>query len=186
MFINGDKCFDCFCSQNLVSLSKEKLSMRETCFKLSSDIARDGSKNKPRNLNTSLDSTPSQRSSLPDIPLTPRERQLLEQTSACVLDRHSHSSENVLKDTPPPKPPHPDRYVILGLIYCSDLHFFRVSVDGFPPPLPPKKRHKQHEDLGGLKNSLENLSFRSKSPGDSSSLFSESAGSMDSMLNHSR
>jgi hypothetical protein len=59
-----------------------------------------------------------QRTSLPDIPLTPRERQILEQTSSTVLDRHSHgsvphsqSSESILSDTsPPPKPPHPERY----------------------------------------------------------------------------
>jgi len=59
-----------------------------------------------------------QRSSLPDIPLTPRERQILEQTSSSVLDRHVHgtvthsqSSESILNDaSPPPKPPLPGRY----------------------------------------------------------------------------
>jgi len=52
-----------------------------------------------------------QRNSLPDIPLTPRERQILEQTAASSsLVRSSHSSESILRDSsPPPKPPLPDR-----------------------------------------------------------------------------
>lgn len=56
----------------------------------------------------------SQRSSLPDIPLTPRERQILEQTSLSVIQHHlprqSLSSESILQDNgPPPKPPLPIR-----------------------------------------------------------------------------
>lgn len=42
-----------------------------------------------------------QRVSLPDIPLTPREREILEQTS-------NHSFDTV-DSTPPSKPPLPDR-----------------------------------------------------------------------------
>lgn len=56
---------------------------------------------------------PQQRNSLPDIPLTPREREILAQTSGgnSVGIRNSHSSESVLGDPnqPPPKPPLPDR-----------------------------------------------------------------------------
>lgn len=52
--------------------------------------------------------------------------------------------------------------------------------------MPPKKRQKQLEDLCGVKNSIECLSLRSKSPEDSSSLLSASGGSLDSVLNHSR
>lgn len=58
---------------------------------------------------------PAQRNSLPDIPLTPRERQILEQTSgpSCMV-RSSHSTESILRDaSPPPKPPLPDGYVKL-------------------------------------------------------------------------
>lgn len=43
-----------------------------------------------------------QRVSLPDIPLTPREREILEQTS-------NHSFDTV-DAAPPSKPPLPDRY----------------------------------------------------------------------------
>lgn len=50
----------------------------------------------------------SQRTSLPDISLTPRERDILEQSSANV--RPSFSTESILRDSsPPPKPPLPNR-----------------------------------------------------------------------------
>lgn len=41
----------------------------------------------------------SQRNSLPDIPLTPREREILEQTSCITpsMVRSSHSTESVLR-----------------------------------------------------------------------------------------
>lgn len=63
-----------------------------------------------------------QRTSLPDIPLTPRERDILEQTQVKQL-RTSHSIESILRDSspPPPKPPLPER-------------------SSNPPPLPPKRR----------------------------------------------
>lgn len=156
--------------QNLVSLTKDKLAVRDSTYKLSTD-ALTNHVHKPRTLSDKGALDIGQRSSLPDIPLTPREREILEQTSAFVLERHSQSTENVLRDSPPPKPPHPDR----------------VHLDAsFPPPLPPKKRQKQLEDLCGIKNSIECLSLRSKSPEDSSSLLSASGGSLDSVLNHSR
>uniref|UniRef100_A0A1B6CP57 CRK SH3-binding GNRP n=1 Tax=Clastoptera arizonana TaxID=38151 RepID=A0A1B6CP57_9HEMI len=103
-----------------------------------------------------------QRSSLPDIPLTPRERQILEQTSQSVIQRHagqhSISSESILHDDmPPPKPPLPNR------IWCSES----------PPPLPPKRKA-----AGGPPSlSLERLSLGSEN--------TSSLGSMDSMLNAS-
>lgn len=50
-----------------------------------------------------------QRTSLPDIPLTPRERDILEQSQTKHL-RTSHSIESILRDSsPPPKPPLPER-----------------------------------------------------------------------------
>lgn len=54
--------------------------------------------------------SPAQRNSLPDIPLTPRERQILEETAIVPgMVRSSHSSESILRDpSPPPKPPLPD------------------------------------------------------------------------------
>ncbi|XP_016948385.1 guanine nucleotide-releasing factor 2 isoform X2 [Drosophila biarmipes] len=62
-----------------------------------------------------------QRTSLPDIALTPKERDILEQHNVNPM-RGSHSTESILRDTsPPPKPPLPNR--------ASN-----------PPPLPPKRR----------------------------------------------
>lgn len=59
-----------------------------------------------------------------------------------------------------------------------------------PPPLPPKKRNRAHQLLDEsesvLSSSLDRISLRSRSPEDSSSLLSASAGSLDSALNHSR
>lgn len=50
-----------------------------------------------------------QRTSLPDIPLTPRERDILDQSQSKNL-RTSHSIESILRDSsPPPKPPLPGR-----------------------------------------------------------------------------
>lgn len=157
----------CYCLQNLVGLSKDKLAMRETCLKLSADISRDSVKAKPRTLNTSLDSTPSQRSSLPDISLTPRERQLLEQTSACVLDRHSHSSENVLKDTPPPKPPHPDRYVFFYFVWSIKSLLVFISeflLMAFPHRCLLKKGISSMKTCVVLKIVLKIWAFEVKAP----------------------
>nr|XP_017030510.1 guanine nucleotide-releasing factor 2 isoform X2 [Drosophila kikkawai] len=62
-----------------------------------------------------------QRTSLPDIGLTPKERDSLEQCNVNPM-RGSHSTESILRDSsPPPKPPLPNR--------ASN-----------PPPLPPKRR----------------------------------------------
>uniref|UniRef100_A0A182QIF9 CRK SH3-binding GNRP n=1 Tax=Anopheles farauti TaxID=69004 RepID=A0A182QIF9_9DIPT len=138
----------------------------------------------------------SQRTSLPDITLTPRERDILEQTSMKTV-RASHSTESILRDSsppPPPKPPLPDR-----------------SQEP-PPPLPPKrksqhaKNHSFHDTsdtstlfqlagvggVGAVAGStggsigLDRMSLRSRSPEDNCSLLSASAGSLDSALNHSR
>lgn len=64
------------------------------------------------------------------------------------------------------------------------------SSSGVPPPLPPKRRTRTQqlydESEGFLASSLDRVSLRSRSPEDSSSLLSASAGSLDSALNHSR
>lgn len=100
-----------FLFQNLVALAKDKIGEQNN--KCSSEQS---SSNKPATLERSSTCSVElpQRNSLPDIPLTPRERQILEQTSQSVMDRHnthiSHSSESILRDdTPPPKPPLPIR-----------------------------------------------------------------------------
>ncbi|CAG9783085.1 unnamed protein product [Diatraea saccharalis] len=97
-----------------------------------------------------------QRNSLPDIPLTPKERSLLtgESGNETAGVRASHSSESVLDapDTPPPKPARPSRKIELA------------------PPLPPKR--KSANDNSHLALSIDRLSLQS-----------HSSGSLDSMLN---
>ncbi|XP_067641660.1 guanine nucleotide-releasing factor 2 isoform X4 [Eurosta solidaginis] len=121
-----------------------------------------------------------QRTSLPDITLTPKERDILEKTNSNPI-RASHSTESILRDTsPPPKPPLPNR----------------------PPPLPPKRRSQQQQqqqqqnshsksinsdldwssDVSLINYGVDyNLSVRSHSPDENSSQCS-----LDSDLNHSR
>ncbi|KAJ8984636.1 hypothetical protein NQ317_009864 [Molorchus minor] len=117
---------------------------------------------------------------------SPPGEEILEQTSYVTLTmaRNSHSTESILRDSsPPPKPPLPESLCKSDPISCVT-----------PPPLPPKKKNYRLQQLmdGGysmdhspITSSLERVSMRSKSPEDSISLLSESAGSVDSMLNHS-
>ncbi|KAJ0181119.1 hypothetical protein K1T71_003204 [Dendrolimus kikuchii] len=97
-----------------------------------------------------------QRNSLPDIPLTPKERSLLtgESGTEAAGVRASHSSESVLDapDSPPPKPARPNRKIEPA------------------PPLPPKRKSANDNSLLGL--SIDRLSLQS-----------HSSGSLDSMLN---
>ncbi|XP_049538800.1 guanine nucleotide-releasing factor 2 isoform X2 [Anopheles darlingi] len=157
---------------NLVNLANEKLN------------DRDGNKQHIASSNTLQRPTVdvvSQRTSLPDIPLTPRERDLLEQTCLKTV-RASHSTESILRESsePPPKPPLPDR-------------------SNEPPPLPPKRKSQHSKNLSFHDTSecnsdstflgcgaLDRMSLRSRSPEDNSSLLSASAGSLDSALNNSR
>ncbi|XP_050293890.1 guanine nucleotide-releasing factor 2 isoform X2 [Anthonomus grandis grandis] len=162
--------------KSLIELAQEKIERQQlTSYKTT-----------PRSSlsSTTLESQ-SQRNSLPDIPLTPREREILAQTSSIP---HSHSTESILRDpdSPPPKPPLPPH-----MRNRSDS-----SSCVTPPPLPPKKKNQQrynnlidHDcsslDNSAICNSLERVSLRSKSPEDSISLRSEETGSIDSMLNNS-
>ncbi|XP_072752997.1 guanine nucleotide-releasing factor 2 isoform X5 [Anoplolepis gracilipes] len=149
--------------KNLVALAHEKIANKQKPASVANS-----------NRTSGYGSELTQRNSLPDIPLTPRERQILEQTATnSSLVRSSHSSESILRDSsPPPKPPLPD------------------SSSGTPPPLPPKRRMRTQQLLDEseslLASSLDRVSLRSRSPEDSSSLLSASAGSLDSALNHSR
>ncbi|XP_055526373.1 guanine nucleotide-releasing factor 2 isoform X3 [Wyeomyia smithii] len=160
---------------NLVNLANEKLS-----DKAAGSTANANHTHSSNTLQRPAVDIASQRTSLPDIPLTPRERDILEKTSLKTV-RASHSTESILRDSsPPPKPPLPDR-----------------GQD--PPPLPPKrksqhsKNHSFHETSDCNSDSaflgcgaLDRMSLRSRSPEDNSSLLSASAGSLDSALNHSR
>lgn len=164
--------------QQLANLANEKLAEQQ---KLSNNSTSHGpgghySKTTPNTLQRPVIDVAAQRTSLPDIPLTPRDRDILEQTAAANV-RPSFSTENILRDTdsPPPKPPLPNRH--------TD-----------PPPLPPKRRPTKpnssfHElDAANegmfLQLGVDRTSLRSRSPEDNSSLLS--AGSLDSALNHSR
>lgn len=62
---------------------------------------------------STISSEPSHyRVSLPDIPLTPHELKILEETSYAVIDRNGSSPRICdVNDTPPGKPPLPHRYV---------------------------------------------------------------------------
>lgn len=140
--------------QNLVEIANEKVLERE----------KNGSLTAKTSTNSNLLQRPEvncQRTSLPDIPLTPRERDILEQSQAKNL-RTSHSIESMLRDSsPPPKPPLPERYVeewkqknslakqrlplnvllpIDTLIQFFVLLFSLSRRASNPPPLPPKRK----------------------------------------------
>ncbi|XP_066141554.1 guanine nucleotide-releasing factor 2 isoform X3 [Euwallacea fornicatus] len=162
--------------KELIELAQEKIKQqRLTVYKTT-----------PRSsLSNNLDNQ-SQRNSLPDIPLTQREREILAQTSDLSI-RSSHSTESILRDSdsPPPKPPLP--------VNLRNRNNSNSCIT--PPPLPPKKKNQRlhhlidndcHSiDSSPICTSLERVSLRSKSPEDSVSLLSEETGSIDSMLNHS-
>ncbi|XP_059619002.1 guanine nucleotide-releasing factor 2 isoform X2 [Phlebotomus argentipes] len=155
--------------ENLLQVSNAKLTERVSSSS-QSPVVRTSS----NTLQRPMIDVASQRTSLPDIPLTPRERDILEQQSSRIV-RSSHSTESILRDTsPPPKPPLPSR--------LTD-----------PPPLPPKPKQRAGlvdsdtaSDLTLPTTTNERSSWRSKSPEDNSSLLSASAGSLDSALNQSR
>lgn len=203
--------------QNLVSLAQDQIANRETSIKSTANHVNHYHLIPVDHRSSSYALDIPHRNSLPDIPLTPRERQILEQTSVSILERpshnsisHSQSSESILNDlSPPPKPPLPNRLFMDG----------SEAPSGDPPPLPPKRRNKPHHNQSsshqhftdldnsahddsaanssltdtlnsssntGLAASFDRISLRSKSPEDTSSCLSASAGSLDSVLNHSR
>ncbi|XP_065201005.1 guanine nucleotide-releasing factor 2 isoform X2 [Planococcus citri] len=105
--------------QNLVTVVGDKISEREN-----RSIQSESSTSSRC---STVSSDPSHyRVSLPEITMSPNERQLLEQTTHIVLERHLPSRILVQEtsETPPPKPPLPNR-----------------TVGESPPPLPPKKRN---------------------------------------------
>ncbi|XP_037938642.1 guanine nucleotide-releasing factor 2 isoform X5 [Teleopsis dalmanni] len=167
--------------KNLVSLAQQKLKEKEhNSFDLASSSQEKAIIN---TANNSLMRPPIElagRTSLPDITLTPKERDILEKTNSNPI-RASHSTESILRDTsPPPKPPLPNR---------SDN----------PPPIPPKRRSQQQQknrisnnisinsnldcgsDISILNVGVDHLSVRSRSPDENSSQCS-----LDSALNQSR
>lgn len=169
--------------QQLADLANEKLA--EQRVNGGGKIGAQKAPGTPNTLQRPVIDVSAQRTSLPDIPLTPRERDQLEQVSSTAV-RPSFSSENLICDaSPPPKPPLPIRY--------TD-----------PPPLPPKRRPStsasvkvmaaaaadllldQEQFLQCGSGGIDRNSLRSRSPEDNSSLLSASAGSLDSALNHSR
>lgn len=167
---------------NLVSLANEKIHERDNSI-VSFTHSLPATNSSCNTLQRPSIDVAGQRTSLPDIPLTPRERDILEQSSNKQI-RTSHSTESILRESsPPPKPPLPNR-------------------SNNPPPLPPKRRNQQKSnyqndmplttDLNTLDSTqtthlscgLDRMSLRSRSPDDNSSLLSVS--SLDSALNHSK
>ncbi|XP_056640209.1 guanine nucleotide-releasing factor 2 isoform X1 [Diorhabda sublineata] len=160
--------------KDIITLVQEKASHQHISYKTT-----------PRSSYCTNLEMPAQRNSLPDIPLTPREREIIEQNSVIQNKvRSSHSTESILREpSPPPKPPLPEN------LRKSEQNNLIT-----PPPLPPKKKNLKMQQLvdecafvdhSPSSNSFERISLRSKSPDDSISILSESAGSIDSMLNHS-
>lgn len=107
--------------QNLLKLSNEKLSTKD----------RSGTAKNSNSLDMLQKPTVDangQRTSLPEISLTPNQRDLLEKSQTNTM-RSSHSTESILRESsPPPKPPLPNRI-------------------SNPPPIPPKRRSfiKNHQ-----------------------------------------
>lgn len=152
----------------------------------------------PNGIYSSKGDSNSHRNSLPELPLTPRERQILESTripdngAATVVSTavppkgplcHSASSDSILSsalrpDFPPPKPPLPHLMPPRSQLGGS-------SLDTVAPPLPPKKKSGT---LSSNSNLLEPLSAALRSPlfGDwqGSSTIS-GASSFESCLHHS-
>lgn len=169
---------------NLVSLANEKITERDNSIVSYTQSLPATCNSSCNTLQRPAIDVAGQRTSLPDIPLTPRERDILEQSSNKSI-RTSHSTESILRDSsPPPKPPLPNRNIN-------------------PPPLPPKRRSQQQKvyqndclpgagvsvdfnahDSSHLTSGFDRMSMRSRSPDDNSSLLSVS--SLDSALNHSK
>ncbi|XP_055909249.1 guanine nucleotide-releasing factor 2 isoform X4 [Eupeodes corollae] len=161
--------------KNLVGLAQQKLKEKE---EINLKYAATSSENKisPNNLMRPPVEMVGQRTSLPDIPLTPKDRDILEKANSNPI-RATHSTESILRDSsPPPKPPLPNRSI-------------------GAPPLPPKRRGQQIQnntssinseldfssDFSMLNYGVDHLSVRSRSPDENSSQCS-----LDSALNHSR
>lgn len=99
--------------QNLVILANEKIAESSNASSKKADLCN--------SVQSSVMSTISLRTSLPDIPLTQRERDIMEQTAVTKQKlRTSNSTESVVRNTPPSKPTK-----------------MRSSIN-LPPPLPPK------------------------------------------------
>ncbi|XP_076358426.1 rap guanine nucleotide exchange factor 1-like [Tachypleus tridentatus] len=125
------------------------------------------------------------RSSLPDIPLTPRELEILEKTKFTELHQkktpletkghHSTSSDSILnscsqqvkEDIPPPKPPLPSKKD-LNLYYL-----FNTRHSESAPPIPPKKRNVN----GPMTSSQSDVGDSSKSPYDGQNSWGNMSGS---------
>lgn len=100
--------------QNLVILANEKIAGSSTVCSTKADKCNSLQ-------NCAQSNAINLRTSLPDIPLTQRERDILEQTAAIKQKlRTSNSTESVIRNSPPAKPTK-----------------MRSSLN-LPPPLPPK------------------------------------------------
>ena len=98
--------------QNLVILANEKIEGNSNANSKKTDMCN--------SLQSCTTNSISLRTSLPDIPLTQRERDILEQTAVIKQKlRTSNSTESVIRNSPPSKPT-------------------KMRSSMIPPPLPPK------------------------------------------------
>ncbi|KAM7346903.1 C3G guanyl-nucleotide exchange factor isoform 3-T3 [Cochliomyia hominivorax] len=155
--------------RNLATLAQQKLKEREelafqydtTSTDSQISTSSGGSNNSHNLLMRPSVEVAGQRTSLPDITMTPKERDTLEKTISNPI--RSHSTESILRDTsPPPKPPLPNR-------------------SHNPPPLPPKRNSQPTNQQShtiydtsintDLDHSIgvDHLSVRSRSPDENSS-----------------
>ena len=117
--------------QNLVILANEKIAGSSNASSIKADICN--------SLQNSVTNSISLRTSLPDIPLTQRERDILEQTAVIKQKlRTSNSTESVIRNSPPAKPTK-----------------MRSSIN-LPPPLPPKTS-LENSDSKSLIHNLSSL-----------------------------
>ncbi|GAB1597568.1 rap guanine nucleotide exchange factor 1 isoform X2 [Argonauta hians] len=136
---------------------------------------KNGIPRSPGPINAPIHQESPKRSSLPDIPLTPREQEILDLTSRQLNNGPlSHSSDSILDeadDSPPPKPPLPpgmDTHVPRMMSKSST----EESELETPPPLPEKQRI----------SSATTLNMMGSSKGDSNGHSSSSQSPLSSML----
>lgn len=118
--------------QNLVILANEKIAGCSNASSKKTEMC-----NSLQSCSTNVISL---RTSLPDIPLTQRERDILDQTAVIKQKlRTSNSTESVIRNSPPAKPTK-----------------MRSSIN-IPPPLPPKTS-SENSDSKSLIHNLSSLS----------------------------
>lgn len=106
-----DELYLCFFFQNLVESTNVELPENATDTSDSNSSANNLLQLELSNMlkTSNFDNSSVQRTSLPDIPLTNREREIINNETTSI--RTFYSTDSILSDCiPPPKPPYPARY----------------------------------------------------------------------------